>query len=101
MVRIVIAASTALLLGACATVEQQQVADADQAAEPAPAKTSEGGSEIDMNETVCRKEQTTGTRFARRVCKTRQEWEDEAKAIHADPTASAIRRSLQTNRENN
>ena len=50
-----------------------------------------------MNETVCRKEQTTGTRFAAKRARN----EDEAKAIHADPTASAIRRSLQTNRENN
>lgn len=100
MMRIVIAAGAALLLGACATVEQQQVAESDQAAaKAAPAEASEG--DVDMSETICRKEQTTGTRFARRVCKTRQEWEDEAKAIHPDATASTTRRHLQHNRENN
>lgn len=64
----------------------------------APIAVAEADPDIDMNETVCRKEITTGTRFARKVCRTRQEWEDAAKA-GGDVVSGSTRRALQQNRE--
>ncbi len=97
MRNLITAGAVFLLLGACATVEQQQVAGADQsAAKAAPAEATDG--EVDMSEVVCRKEQTTGTRFAKKICRTRQEWEDAAKA-GGNPIDNATRRSLQYNPE--
>ncbi len=88
---IVTAGLGALLLSACVTPVEQQ-ASATKAAD-APAQAVQTG-EIDMNEVVCRKQQATGTRFGKEVCKTRQEWEDAAKA-GGDPLSGSQRRALQ------
>ncbi|PQA89128.1 hypothetical protein [Hyphococcus luteus] len=85
----------ALLLGACATTADQANYAENTAA---PTQTAEA-TDVDMSEVVCRKEKTTGTRFARKICKTRQQWEDDAKNV-GDPLSNSQRRSLQFSPEN-
>lgn len=82
----------ALTLGACTTVQQQaSLAPAEQSGKPMQT------ADVDMTEVVCRKEQTTGTRFAKKRCQTRQAWEDEAKNVdnNGDILSNAQRRGLQ------
>lgn len=47
-------------------------------ASPSPATQPLVSGEVDLNEIICHEEQRTGSRFSKKVCKTRQEWEDEA-----------------------
>ncbi len=64
-----------LWLGACASAPP---AEAPQAAAPAaPAAKATETARLDPNETVCRRQATTGSRFASTRCQTRYQWELE------------------------
>lgn len=90
----VFAALAALGLSACVTPQSEQQAFAAPDSTAVAASASDDG--VDMSEVVCRKEQTTGTRFARKVCMTRQQWEDAAKNVEGgDIISNAQRRGLQ------
>ncbi|HQW08759.1 MAG TPA: hypothetical protein PK681_12845 [Steroidobacteraceae bacterium] len=82
-----------MLLGACAgapvdsssapaIAQSSATATAPSAAPAPPAATpAQGGAEtsarLDPNEKICRRQQTTGSRFAETRCQTRYEWEVE------------------------
>jgi hypothetical protein len=51
---------------------------AASAAPPAPAANPKD----DPDKVVCREEQVTGSRFTRRVCMTKSDWDDREKQSH-------------------
>jgi invasion protein IalB len=64
-------------LAASAAVAQQQAPPAPQHSAPSDATNAA----LDPNETICRSQATIGSRLARRrVCATRQQWLDQARA---------------------
>lgn len=81
--RAVLAACLSVALGACAGTPPPQdapapppVASAESGAAPtasAPAATAR----LDPNEMICRRQVTTGSRFAKTRCQTRYQWELE------------------------
>lgn len=80
MIRTVSLGASLLLLTACATTEDTTPLAAQPAVAPvavaeAPAEASD---ELDPDAEVCRRLPQTGTRFHRRVCMTRAEWEAQA-----------------------
>jgi hypothetical protein len=57
--------------------------DAEKKAEPVPARTASATNNppgYDKDEMVCRREKVTGSRFARNLCHTREQWEAMRKA---------------------
>ena len=57
--------------------------EADKKAEPAPTRTAGAANNppgYDKDELVCRREKVTGSRFARNLCHTREQWEAMRKA---------------------
>lgn len=72
---------TAALL--CCATSSFASSDADKKAEPAPTRTSGATHNppgYDKDELVCRREKVTGSRFARNLCHTREQWEAMRKA---------------------
>ncbi len=67
-----------LLFGACAGAPP---ADSGPAGAPAsagaPATQPSATARLDPNETICRRQVKTGSRFAETRCQTRQQWELE------------------------
>jgi hypothetical protein len=45
---------------------------------PATGEQTQAATQPDPNEKICKKDETTGTRISK-VCKTRKEWEEDAK----------------------
>ena len=87
----ILAASLTLLLGACASAPPADNVPARTAAAATPATPAEAApaadpaakanetASLDPNETLCRRQQTTGSRFAETRCQTRYQWEVEAR----------------------
>ena len=61
-------------------------ADASAPATPAAPATGEtaAAAQPDPNEKICKKDEMTGSRLRGQVCKTRKEWEEEAKSGGGD-----------------
>lgn len=75
-----LALGAAMLLGACASAPPAEKAKAAPAAAAAPATKAAQPTEtarLDPNETICRRQITTGSRFAETRCQTRYQWEQE------------------------
>ncbi|MGD9596952.1 MAG: hypothetical protein AB7G76_10450 [Steroidobacteraceae bacterium] len=87
MTRVMLAIGVALWLGACAGTPPATTTEATPPAAPpaAPAATPAAPpaakqpqtARLDPNETVCRRQITTGSRFAETRCQTRQQWDME------------------------
>lgn len=70
----------AMLLGACAGAPAGPDGPASSATPPAAAstgKTATTTARLDPNETICRRQVTTGSRFPETRCQTRLQWELE------------------------
>lgn len=61
---------------AAPAVEQSAAQTASPSAAPAQAG-AETTARLDPNETICRRQQTTGSRFAQTRCQTRYQWDVE------------------------
>ncbi len=84
MTRVMLAIGVALWLGACAGTPSATTAEATPPAAPpaAPEATPAAAKQpqtarLDPNETVCRRQITTGSRFAEPRCQTRHQWDME------------------------
>jgi hypothetical protein len=80
----VLIATTTMMLGACASAPPADNAAAPKPAAPVaaaapatPAAKANQTARLDPNETVCRRQQTTGSRFGETRCQTRYQWEVE------------------------
>ena len=79
-----------LALSACGPMPQRQ-AEAPAAA-PAPAASKVAT--LDPNQVICRRYEETGSRVRQtKICKTRQEWDDDARL--AQESLSAMDRGTQ------
>ena len=78
-----LALGMSLVLGACASAPPATGAKPASPAAAAPAARTAAKqretARLDPNETVCRRQQTTGSRFAETRCQTRYQWEVEAR----------------------
>ena len=65
----------ALLLGACASENKQQISPlANETGQGSVKNESGNGETADDQEIVCRMKKTTGTRFTHKVCATKAQW---------------------------
>jgi hypothetical protein len=72
--------STLALILVCAgcasgTADQPTAPAAEAGAAPVPAQLERAKPEVASSRLVCRRERETGSRVARRVCRTQSEWE--------------------------
>ena len=93
--RLSIIGVAALFVAGCATtatdVEQAETVVSSAAAQP----SGEDGQEVaeaDEERVICRNMQVTGSKFVRRVCGTRAEWDAQDSAI--ENTNQYIRKSI-------
>ena len=89
--KVALAALTAASLFA---VVGQAAAQAPAAAPAAPAAKSKN----DPNRMVCKSIPVTGTRFAKSICRTKQEWDDKAARDKQDLMNEQTRGQIQRDR---
>ncbi len=78
MIKYLLIGLAGLALTACATTDESASSAAVPAA-TAQQETTLADGELDPNAEVCRSVSQSGTRFRTRVCKTRAEWERDAR----------------------
>ena len=85
-------AASALIF--CTPVSAKERASNDDSSESAEAVQGRSDAEEDPNETLCRREEVTGSRLKEKVCRTRKEWKLHDDAAKYDARRVRGRRAI-------
>ena len=89
---LILTAASALIL--CSPVSANERASSGDSGETTGAVQARSNAEEDPNETLCRREEVTGSRLKETVCRTRAEWKRHDDAAKFDARRVKGRRAI-------